>query len=208
MRRGLAVLLPFLPLALAWQPALDLELARQVVDGAYSRIPPLPTAVELSPLEVRVLRGEGCLPFPGSRPVWARVAGQAEVVEILAERARNEFRRVQAEEVLPEAKRLLPDGHLRVYLRLSGLKRLEHRAAYTLGVRLETPEGESYVRACRATYLDDWQEKEDGYTGTLVFYLDFSGKPVDPQGPLEVAFLTESEKDCLYAFTVDLGAFY
>ena len=136
MRRGLAVLLPFLPLALAWQPALDLELARQVVDGAYSRIPPLPTAVELSPLEVRVLRGEGCLPFPGSRPVWARVAGQAEVVEILAERARNEFRRVQAEEVLPEAKRLLPDGHLRVYLRLSGLKRLEHRAAYTLGVRL------------------------------------------------------------------------
>ena len=70
--------------------------------------PPLPTAVELSPLEVRVLRGEGCLPFPGSRPVWARVAGQAEVVEILAERARNEFRRVQAEEVLPEAKRLLP----------------------------------------------------------------------------------------------------
>ena len=48
MRRGLAVLLPFLPLALAWQPALDLELARQVVDGAYSRIPPLPTAAELS----------------------------------------------------------------------------------------------------------------------------------------------------------------
>jgi hypothetical protein len=107
-----------------------------------------------------------------------------------------------------EAKRLLPDGHLRVYLRLSGLKRLEHRAAYTLGVRLKTPEGESYVRAYRATYLDDWQEKEDGYTGTLVFYLDLSGKPVDPKGPLEVVFLTESEKDCLYAFTVDLGAFY
>lgn len=208
MKRGLAVLLPFLPLALAWQPALDLELARQVVDGAYSRIPPVPTAVELSPLEVRVLRGEGCLPFPESRPVWARVAGQAEVVEILAERARNEFRRVQAEEVLPEAKRLLPDGHLRVYLRIAGLKRLEHRAAYTLGVRLKTPEGESYIRAYRATYLDDWQEKEDGHTGTLVFYLDLSGKPVDPKGPLEVVFLTESEKDCLYAFTVDLGAFY
>ncbi|AFH39274.1 hypothetical protein TtJL18_1390 [Thermus thermophilus JL-18] len=31
---------------------------------------------------------------------------------------------------------------------------------------------------------------------------------MDPKGPLEVVFLTESEKDCLYAFTVDLGAFY
>jgi len=207
MRRVLAVL-PFLPLALAWQPALDLELARQVVDGAYSRIPPVPTAVELSPLEVRVLRGEGCLPFPESRPVWARVAGQAEVVEILAERARNEFRRVQAEEVLPEAKRLLPDAHLRVYLRIAGLKRLEHRAAYTLGARIRTPEGESYVRAYRATYLDDWQGGEGGYMGTLVFYLDLSGKPVDPKGLLEVVFLTESERDCLYVFSVDLGAFY
>jgi hypothetical protein len=31
---------------------------------------------------------------------------------------------------------------------------------------------------------------------------------VDPKGLLEVVFLTESERDCLYAFNVDLGAFY
>lgn len=67
MRRGLAVLLPFLPLALAWQPALDLELARQVVDGAYSRIP-LAHGGGALPLEVRVLRGRGASPSPEAAP--------------------------------------------------------------------------------------------------------------------------------------------
>lgn len=62
-----------------------------------------------------------------------RVAGQLEVVEILAERVRNEFRRVRGAEVLAQAKGFLPDGHLRVYLRVAGLLRLELREAYTQG---------------------------------------------------------------------------
>ncbi len=189
--------------ALAWSPSPSLEEATRVVEGVYSRLPRVATAWEAEPLELRVLRGEACLPPKGSRPVAARVGGQLEVVEILAERARNGFRRVRAEEVLPEAKRFLPDGHLRVYLRIEGLPALELREAYTLGVGLQG----GVRRAYRVTYLDDWRREERGYSGTLVFYLDLTGAGLDPQGRLTVVLMTEQEEDCLYAFDVPLSAF-
>ncbi len=189
--------------ALAWSPSPTVEEAAKVVEGVYSRLPRVVTAWEAEPLELRVLRGKACLPPKGSRPVAARVGGQLEVVEILAERARNEFRRVRAEEVLPQAKRFLPDGHLRVYLRAEGLPALELREAYTLGVELQG----RFRRAYRVTYLDDWKKGEGGYAGTLVFYLDLTGTGLDPRGRLTVVLMTEQEEDCLYAFDVPLNAF-
>ncbi|WP_243028021.1 hypothetical protein [Thermus albus] len=200
---GLLLLMALYPPGLAWSPSPTLEEAEAVVEGVYSRLPRTPTAWEGKPLEFRVERGESCLPPKGSRPVAARVGGQLEVVEILAERARNEFRRVRGAEVLAQAKGFLPDGHLRVYLEVEGLPRPELREAYTLGALV----GGKPVRAYRVTYLDDWREEKGGYTGTLVFYLDLSGKGVDPQGELTVIFMTEAPEDCLYAFTVPLGRF-
>jgi hypothetical protein len=191
-------------LALAWSPSPSLEEAEAVVEGVYSRLPRVAVAWEKDPLEFSVERGQGCLPPQGSRPVAGRVAGQLEVVEILAERARNEFRRVRGAEVLAQAKGFLPDGHLRVYLRVAGLPRLELREAYTLGALVEGKP----VRAYRTTYLDDWTEGGDGtYTGTLVFYLDLAGKRVDPQGELRILFMTEQAADCVYAFGVPLASF-
>ncbi len=186
---------------LAWSPAPTLQEAEAVVEGVYSRLPRIPVAWEGGPT-LRVFRGEGCpLPPRGSRPVAVRVGGQLEVVEILAERARNEFRRVRAQDVLPEAKRFLPDGHLRVYLTVEGLPRLELREAYTLGALV----GGAPRRAYRLTYLDDWERREGGYAGTLVFYLDLRG--VDPKGELTLVLMNESEEDCVYAFGVPLEAF-
>ncbi|GAA6735099.1 hypothetical protein YIM1640_22580 [Thermus oshimai] len=208
----LSLLLGFSPV-LAWAPSVDEELARLVVDGVYSRIPPVPTGVELDPLTVRILRGgEACLPFPQSQPLSAWISGQAEVVALLAEGARNDFRRAKPQEVLEKAKGFLPDGHLRVFLKIRGLEDLYLRGAYTLGVRLTLPSGEArYVRAYRTTHLDDWRKEDGRYTGTLVFYLDLSSALKEgllkEEGPLEVIFLTESSEDCLYAFTVNLGAF-
>lgn len=188
----------------AWSPAPTPEEAEAVVEGVYSRLPRVTTAWEAKPLEFRVERGEGCVPPKGSQPVAVRVAGQLEVVEILAERARNEFRRVRGAEVLSQAKGFLPDGHLRIYLTVTGLPQLELREAYTLGALVEGKP----IRAYRTTYLDDWSKEGDkGYTGTLVFYLNLAGKAVDPKGELRVIFMTEQDADCLYAFSVPLGNF-
>ncbi|AEV15269.1 hypothetical protein TCCBUS3UF1_2200 [Thermus sp. CCB_US3_UF1] len=202
MRKGF-VLIPLLVLvpSLAWSPAPTLEEAQGVVEGVYSRLPRLPVAWESEAPPWRPWRGE-CPSSGGSRPVAVRVGGQLEVVEILAERARNEFRRVRAQEVLPQAKRFLPDGHLRVYLTVEGLARLEWREAYTLGALV----GDKPRRAYRVTYLDDWQKEEKGYRGTLVFYLDLS-EGVDPQGELLLLLMTEAEADCVYALSVPLGRF-
>lgn len=200
-RFGVLGLLVLAASGLAWSPAPTAEEAEAVVEGVYSRLPRVAVAWEGEPA-LRVFRGEGCpLPPRGSRPVGVRVGGQLEVVEILAERARNEFRRVRAQEVLAEAKRFLPDGHLRVYLRVAGLPRLELREAYTLGALVEgTPR-----RAYRLTYLNDWERGEGGYGGTLVFYLDLRG--VEPKGELTLVFMNEGEEDCVYAFGVPLEAF-
>ncbi|WP_244187448.1 hypothetical protein [Thermus tenuipuniceus] len=203
VRKGFLALgaLVLAALALAWSPAPTLQEAEAVVEGVYSRLPRVAVAWEGEPA-LRVFRGEGCpLPPKGSRPVAVRVGGQLEVVEILAERARNEFRRVRAAEVLLEAKRFLPDGHLRVYLRVEGLPRLELREAYTLGALV----GNVPRRAYRLTYLDDWERREGGYAGTLVFYLDLRG--VEPRGELTLVFMNESEADCVYAFGVPLEGF-
>ncbi|MEN2982755.1 MAG: hypothetical protein ABDH20_09605, partial [Thermus sp.] len=111
----------------------------------------------------------------------------------------------QAQEVLSQAKRFLPDGHLRVYLTVEGLARLEWREAYTLGALV----GGKPRRAYRTTYLDDWREvqgERGGYRGTLVFYLDLS-EGVDPQGELLLLLMTEAEADCVYALPVPLGGF-
>lgn len=201
-RKALGLLLLGLSaLGLAWSPAPTLEEAEAVVEGVYSRLPRVAVAWEGAPA-LRVFRGEGCpLPPKGSRPVAVRVGGQLEVVEILAERARNSFRRVRAGEVLPEAKRFLPDGHLRVYLKVAGLPRLELREAYTLGALV----GGAPRRAYRLTYLDDWERGEGGYGGTLVFYLDLSG--AEPKGELTLVFMNEEEADCVYAFGVPLESF-
>lgn len=193
-----------LSVALAWSPSPSLEEAEAVVEGVYSRLPRVSVAWETDALSFRLWRGEeACLPPKGSRPVAARVAGQLEVVALLAERARNEFRRVRAKDVLPQAKGFLPDGHLRVYLRILGLPRAELRDAYTLGALVEGKP----LAAYRTTYLDDWEGDERGYGGTLVFYLNLAGKGVDPEGDLTLVFMTEQAEDCVYAFSVPLGRF-
>jgi hypothetical protein len=203
--KGLSLLSLFAGVALAWKPSMDPELAQRIVDGAYSRLPKVQVFWEQGVDTLSLERGSpgACLPPKGSQPRKVRVGGQGEVIFLLAERARNEFRVISGEEALSAAQRFLPPGHLRVYLEVAGLPALEAREAYTLGAKVK----EGYRRAYRVTYLDDWRRGERGWEGTLVFYLDLSDGTVDPQGALSLVFLTESPHDCLYRLTVDLGAF-
>jgi hypothetical protein len=203
--KRLSLLSLFIGVALAWKPSVDPQLSQRIVDGAYSRLPKVKVFWEGEVDTLSLERGspEACLPPKGSQPRKVRVGGQGEVVFLLAERARNEFRVISGEEALSAAEKFLPSGHLRVYLEVAGLPALEAREAYTLGAKVK----EGYRRAYRVTYLDDWRKGDRGWEGTLVFYLDLSDSGVDPQGPLSLVFLTESPQDCLYRLTVNLGAF-
>jgi hypothetical protein len=203
--KGLFLLSLFVGVALAWKPSVDQELAQRIVDGAYSRLPKVQVfwEQELDTLSLERGSPEACLPPKGSQPRKVRVGGQGEVIFLLAERARNEFRVISGEEVLSAAQRFLPPGHLRIYLEVAGLPTLEAREAYTLGAKVK----EGYRRAYRVTHLDDWRKGGKGWEGTLIFYLDLSDGAADPQGTLSVVFLTESPQDCLYRLTVNLATF-
>lgn len=213
--------------ALAWQPAPGLETATQVVDAAYSRIPAINTVLTLDlgvkngqfeGVNLKPLNGDAtCLshwlntPLAfdqyGSRPTALSLAGQADVISLEAQRARNAFKNLTAQEALGLAQKSLPAGHLRVYLEIQGLAKAELRAAYTLGIG---GPGNGFIFPYRSAFLDDWAAMPSSpqrFAGTMVYYFDLTKAGFDPKGNLTLTLKTEANNDCAYSIGVDLSQF-
>jgi hypothetical protein len=215
-------------LALAWQPAPGLETAGQVVDAAYSRIPEIATSttVDLGVKDGQFVAGSSikafnsdgaCLSnwfnYPqafeqfGSRPVALSAAGQADVMSLEAQRTRNAFKNLSAQDALALAQKSLPSGHLRVYLEMQGLARADLRAAYTLGI---AGPGNGFIFPYRSAFLDDWAPMASNpqrFGGTMVYYFDLTKAGLDPKGVVNMVLKTEANSDCAYSVAVDLGKF-
>lgn len=229
-QRKFIVAIPLLAsLALAWQPAPSLEVASQVVDAAYSRIPAVVTSltVDVGVKDGQFVAGansvrafnsdascisnwlnnpQGFDQF-GSRPTALSVAGQADVISLEAQRTRNAFKNLSPQEALTLAQKSLPSGHLRVYLEMQGLARVELRAAYTVGI---TGQGNSFIFPYRSAFLDDWAAMPGNaqrFGGTMVYYFDLSKAAIDPKGTLNMVVKTEANSDCAYSIAVDLSKF-
>lgn len=216
-------------LALAWQPAPTLETATQVVDAAYSRIPAIVTSltVDLAVKDGQFVAGantvkafnsdascvnnwtsnpQGFEQF-GSRPVALSAAGQADVISLEAQRTRNAFKNLSAQEALALAQKSLPTGHLRVYLEMQGLARTDLRAAYTVGI---AGQNNSFIFPYRSAFLDDWAAMSNNagrFGGTMVYYFDLSKAGLDPKSTLNMVVKTEANSDCAYSIAVDLSKF-
>lgn len=227
MKRALISLPLLFGLALAWTPNPDLDLATRVVQSAYNRIATVPTAlfVDLAVrdrrfadrVDVKLLRDnpavclENWLNAPtnyaqfGSRPTSITLAGQADLIKLEAQKARNAFRNIAPREALTAAQAILPPGHLRIFVEIAGLENVELRAAYTLGLVGATPD--QFILPYRSTFLDDWRNQGGRFSGTMVYYFDMAQTNINPRGPLTLALKTESDLDCAYTITLDLSRF-
>jgi hypothetical protein len=214
--------------ALAWTPALDLETATAIVDGAYRRTEEVPTSVRIDlavrdgafaagPGVVSVFDGgPACLAnwlqapanyaAHGSRPTSVTVAGQGDFAQLAARTARNEFRSLSPEEALRIAREGLPNAHLRVFLAISGLAQERLRDAYLVAVQ---DRAGRLFQPYRIGFLPDWQARGEParWAGTMVYFFDLGTADIDTNGALPLLVRTEARSDCAYRINVDLGAF-
>lgn len=230
----LTALIPLLlaPAALAWTPVLDAQTAQTAIHKAY-RVPgtdPKPTFLSVNlavehgafktPGAVTVFDGgEACLSdwlsnpaafTRGSQVREITATGQADAVYFEAVRANKAFKTLTAEQALSEEARAarLPDGRLRIDVKVAGLPSEEHRATYN--VRLQNAAGEMLSPA-QASYINNWKQGEDGkWAGTLVYYFDLNtaaGTPAfDPNGTVNL-LLRNEQLSCAYSVPLNLGSF-
>ena len=211
--------------ALAWLPGLDDATAKAIVDGVYRRGPDVPTSTSLS-LQVKNGAFEGgakavdiqdgpatCLsdwlarPTDyakfGSRPVNVAAAGQSDYAKAAALEARDNFKNLTAAAALEAARKGLPDGHLRVFIRMEGLPQENARDAYQVAA---LDANAKVVAPYKITFLDDWKQVGGTWGGTMVYYLDLKGRATG-SGTLPVLLRTEADSECAYRINVNLAAF-
>ncbi len=215
--------------AFAWLPKLDETAAKAIVDGVYRRGPDVPTSSSLS-LEVKngafeadsnaveVYGGDSkCLSdwltkpksyaTLGSRPTALAVAGQSDFVKAAALDARDNFKTLTAASALEIARSRLPDNHLRVFMKIEGLEKDTLRDAYQVGV---LDSNNKITAPYRINFLDDWAASTGAratWSGTMVYYFDFSKNPVDSSGMLKFLMRTEADSDCAYKININLATF-
>lgn len=212
--------------ALAWAPKLDAQNVKPIIDSAYDRLPdPISTllSVDLSVKDgkfpdgsaVKAFRGDMCLATwltsptdyarNGSRPVNLTLTGQADEVFVLAQQARDTFSNLSVENALKPRDGMLPEGHLRAYLKITGLGSEKQRNAYDVVVR--AADGK-LTKAYRRAFVSDWQKDEAGrWTGSMVYYFDAAKAGVTATSKLDVLIRTEADSDCVYQITADLAKF-
>jgi hypothetical protein len=215
--------------AFAWLPKLDETAAKAIVDGVYRRGPDVPTSSSLN-LEVKngafeaggnvveAYNGDAkCLSdwltkpksyaTLGSRPTAIAVAGQSDFVKAAALDARDNFKTLTAASALEIARTRLPDNHLRVFMKIEGLEKDTLRDAYQVGA---LDSGNKIVAPYRINFLDDWAASTSAratWSGTMVYYFDFSKNPVDATGSLKFLMRTEADSDCAYKININLSSF-
>ena len=212
--------------AYAWTPAIDDETAKAIVDGVYRRGPDVPTSLNLNlsvkagafvgdAKMVEVYAGDAsCLndwlgrpndyAVLGSRPTSVAVAGQGDYAKAAALDARDNFKTLTPAAALEVARKGLPDGHLRVFMRIEGLAKDSLRDAYQVGV---LDANAKVVTPYKITFLDDWAQKGKTWAGTMVYYFDLSKGKVIPTGVLPVLIRTEAQSDCAFKVSLNLSIF-
>ena len=215
--------------AFAWLPKLDESAAKAIVDGVYRRGPDVQTSSSLS-LEVKngafdagsnaveVYGGDAkCLSdwlnkpksytTLGSRPTVLAVAGQSDFIKAAAIEARDNFKTLTAAAALEVARNRLPDNRLRVFMKIEGLEKDTLRDAYQVGV-LDV--SNKIVAPYQINFLDDWASNgatRATWSGTMVYYFDFSKNQVDTNGVLKFLLRTEADSDCAYKININLASF-
>ena len=222
------LILAFTGSALAWLPKLDESAAKAIVDGVYRRGPDVQTSSNLS-LEVKnsafetanvveVYSGDAkCvsdwLNKPksystlGSRPTALAVAGQSDFIKAAAIEARDNFKTMTAAAALEIARNRLPDNRLRVFMKIEGLEKDTLRDAYQVGV---LDSNNKIVAPYQINFLDDWTSNNATratWSGTMVYYFDFSKNQIDTNGSLKFLMRTEADSDCAYKININLATF-
>ena len=222
------LILAFTGSALAWLPKLDESAAKAIVDGVYRRGPDVQTSSNLS-LEVKnsafetanvveVYSGDAkCvsdwLNKPksystlGSRPTALAVAGQSDFIKAAAIEARDNFKTLTAAAALEIARNRLPDNRLRVFMKIEGLEKDTLRDAYQVGV---LDSNNKIVAPYQINFLDDWTSNNATratWSGTMVYYFDFSKNQIDTNGSLKFLMRTEADSDCAYKININLATF-
>lgn len=212
--------------AFAWTPTIDAITAKAIVDGVYRRGPDVATSTSLNlnvksgafaagDKAVEVYAGEAtCLSdwlgkpndyaTFGSRPTLLAVAGQSDYAKAAALSARDNFKTLTPAAALEQARKSLPDGHLRVFIRIEGLAKDTLRDAYQVGALDSSAQ---VVAPYKITFLDDWAQQGNTWAGTMVYYFDLSKNRATPTATLPVLIRTEAESDCAYKVNVNLSTF-
>lgn len=210
--------------ALAWTPTLDAATAKRIIDSAYGRADEVATfqTLDLTVAEGKFKAGDvvkaidggpqcvsNWLKAPtdfskGSYPKTITLTGQADDVFLAATEARNQFKSPPKPEDLIKAQ-TLPNGQLRVYLTMTGLKEEKLRNAYTVAIR--NAKGEPTLPA-KKILVTDWQKAANNlWEGSMLYQFDVSKAGVDPRGKLSILIRNESEDNCAYEVTADLSQF-
>lgn len=213
--------------ALAWVPQLEETVAKNVIDGAYGRRAPVPTFLTMDlgvkdgqfvagPQSVTAYMGgpacvDGWLAAPtdytaGSRPAALTISGQADQLFFAAQDARDSFKNLSVKEALGEeyASKRLANGELRIDINVRGLPTEQARNAYL--VRMKGKDGK-LVAPVRSTYVNDFKQDGETWTGTLVYYFEPLKAGLGAGEKVDLLVKTEADTECAYNVSVDLSKF-
>jgi hypothetical protein len=217
------------PSALAWSPSLDLPTTEKVVDSAFNRGDALDTVYNLD-LSVKagdfVVTGVVSLYKPdpsskclenwkkdplnfdkfGSRPVSLIAGGQADIVFLAAQNARDNFDTPDPADLIKGAQKILPNGNVRIFLELAGLPNERARDAYNVALNVG---GGKPLRPYKINFLSDWKQDGKWWRGSMVYYFDLNAAKIDTQAIVPLVLQTGDKKDmgCTYQVAIDLSKF-
>ncbi len=143
----------------------------------------------------------------GSRPVSLIAGGQADIVFLAAQNARDNFDTPDPADLIKGAQKILPNGNVRVYLELAGLPNERARDAYNVALNVG---GSKPLRPYKINFLSDWKQEGKWWRGSMVYYFDLNSAKIDTQAIMPLILQTGDKKDlgCTYQIAIDLNKFY
>lgn len=143
----------------------------------------------------------------GSRPVSLIAGGQADIVFLAAQNARDNFDTPDSADLIKGAQKILPNGNVRIYLELAGLPTERARDAYNVALNVG---GSKPLRPYKINFLSDWKQEGKWWRGSMVYYFDLNNAKIDTQAIMPLILQTGDKKDlgCTYQIAIDLNKFY